>query len=139
MRVADEIHSTARNDGYEKNSTTNPLNRRTFAMTTRHLTRRSFLQTVSTAALATPNLISSSAWAASKKLLPSDRIVMGFIGVGTQGRGLLSGFLRSKETQVVAVCDVDTTRRENAKKTIEDHYAKQTDRGAYKGCTAYTD
>ena len=108
-------------------------------MTTRHITRRSFLQTVSTAALAAPTLISSTAWAAGKKLLPGDRIVMGFIGVGTQGRGLLSGFLRSKETQVVAVCDVDTTRRENAKKTVEDYYAKQTDRGAYKGCAVYED
>jgi hypothetical protein len=50
---------------------------------------------------------------------------MGFIGVGTQGRGLLGGFLNYSEVQVVAVCDVDTTRREHSKKTVEDFYAKK--------------
>ena len=59
--------------------------------------------------------------------------------MGTQSRGLLNGFLHNKETQVVAVCDVDTTRREHAKKTVEDYYAKQTDKGTFKGCAAYKD
>src|SRR5262245_35771080 len=103
------------------------------------ITRRHFLQTASTFALAAPQLVSSTAWAAGKQLLPSDRIVLGFIGVGTQGRGLLNGFLHNKGTQVVAVCDVDTTRREHSKKAIEDYYAKQTDRAGFKGCAAYTD
>jgi predicted dehydrogenase len=63
---------------------------------------------------------------------------MGFIGVGTQGRGLLGGFLNKKDVQVLAVCDVDTTRRDHSKKTVEDYYAQknQTD---YKGCAAYRD
>ena len=59
--------------------------------------------------------------------------------MGKQNSGLLNGFLHSKDTQVVAVCDVDTTRRENAKKTVEDYYAKQTDKGTFKGCAAYKD
>ena len=107
--------------------------------TNSRITRRHFLQTASAFALAAPQLVSSTVWAAGKKLLPSDRIVMGCIGVGTQGRGLLNGFLKSKDTQVVAICDVDTTRREHSKKTVEDYYAKQTDRGVYQGCATYKD
>ena len=63
----------------------------------------------------------------------------GFVGMGKQNSGLLNGFIHNKETQVVAVCDVDTTRREHAKKTVEDYYAKQTDKGTFKGCEAYKD
>ena len=40
--------------------------------------------------------------------------------------------------QVVAVCDVDTTRREHSKKTVEDFYAKKNTAG-YKGCAVYND
>ena len=39
---------------------------------------------------------------------------------------------------MVAVCDVDTTRRESAKQMVEDAYAQKRLAG-YKGCTAYSD
>ena len=74
----------------------------------RRLNRRSFLIT-STAGLAAPFFLPSHVW--SSDVPPNDRITMGFIGVGTQGRGLLDGFLKKKVTQVLAVSDVDTTRR----------------------------
>ena len=54
---------------------------------------------------------------------------MGFIGMGTQGRGLLGNFLR-QDTHVVAVCDVDTTRRNDAKKKVDKFY-KNSDCAAY--------
>jgi hypothetical protein len=82
------------------------------------LTRRRFLQTTTLAGAAAPFLLPSHVWSADTAA--NDRIVMGFIGVGTQGRGLLGGFLNNSEVQVVAVCDVDTTRREHSKKTVED-------------------
>jgi predicted dehydrogenase len=63
---------------------------------------------------------------------------MGFIGIGTQGRGLLNGFLRSAQVQALAVCDVDTTRREHSKKTIEDYYRSKNNQ-EYKGCAEYKD
>ena len=66
---------------------------------------------------------------------PSKRITMGFIGMGTQGRGLLGGFLGDREVQVVAVCDVDTNRREAAKKTVEGAYGANRPEG-WKGCDA---
>ena len=102
-----------------------------------HFTRRQFLKTTATLALAAPTLLPSSVWGAAKG--PNDRITLGFIGMGKQNSGLLNGFLHNKETQVVAVCDVDTTRRENAKKTVENYYAQQTTKGTFKGCATYKD
>src|SRR5205085_922669 len=99
------------------------------------LSRRSFLQTTSALALTAPNFVSAAFfWSRKKKVAANSRIVLGFIGVGKQGGGLLGGFLNSKDTQVVAVCDVDTTRREFRQKVVNDHYAKAKDVTAYKGC-----
>src|SRR6516165_6619867 len=102
----------------------------------RKFTRREFVKATSALGVAAPFILPSSVWSAGVK--PSNRITMGFVGVGTQGRGLLDGFLGNKETQVLAVSDVDTTRREHSKKTVEDRYAKQTG-SDYKGCADYRD
>jgi hypothetical protein len=53
-----------------------------------------------------------------------ERLTLGFIGNGKMNSGHLNNFLGRKEVQVVAVCDVDTTRRENAKKTVTERYSK---------------
>jgi len=102
------------------------------------LPRRAFIRTATAAGLAAsaPFLLPSRLWSAEAK--PSGQLTLGFIGVGTQGRGLMGGFLNRKECRVLAVCDVDTSRREHAKKRVEDHYAKQAGIN-YKGCTAYND
>src|SRR6185295_4979269 len=104
--------------------------------TAKSLSRRHFLKRTA-AATAAPFILPSHIWSAETK--PNDRITMGFVGLGKQNRGLLGDFVKRKETQVLAVCEVDTTRRNSAKKIIEDYYAKQTDRGAYKGCDTYVD
>jgi hypothetical protein len=83
------------------------------------LARRQFLKLTSAASLTAP-LILSSAWADSARKGPSDRITLGFIGTGTQGRGLLNNFLNQPDTQVLAVCDVDTTRREHHRKIADE-------------------
>jgi len=99
--------------------------------------RRRFLRnSVLTGAIA-PFILPSRIWAAEAQ--PNERITLGFIGVGTQGRGLLGGHLRSKDTRVLAVCDVDTTRRENAKKMVDEQYAKDANAASAKGCDAYND
>jgi len=97
------------------------------------ISRRSFLKSASVAGV--PFILPSRIWAAETK--PNSRLTMGFIGMGTQSRGLLGGFL-GQETQVLAVCDVDTTRRENAKKRVDDYYDKQNGRTG-DGCTTYND
>jgi predicted dehydrogenase len=104
--------------------------------TPHHPTRRAFLQ--GTAAAAAPLLLGHAAFASDKKVAPSDRLTLGFIGVGTMNRGHLGWFLGQKDVQVLAVCDVDTTRREAAKKTVEDRYGRDK-KGTYKGCAACND
>ena len=98
--------------------------------------RRSFLKSTLAAGVA-PLFLPPHLWSAETKA--NDRITLGFIGCGIQSRGLLGGFLDKSQTQTVAVCDVDTTRRENHKKIAEDHYAKAAQADQYKGCTAYGD
>jgi len=61
--------------------------------------------------------------------------LLGDIIVGVVG-GLLGGFL-GQETQVLAVCDVDTTRRSAAQKRVDDFYGKRA--GQRAGCAAYSD
>lgn len=99
--------------------------------------RRQFLKLTSAASLAAP-LILSSSWAGAARRAPGDRITLGFIGTGTQGRGLLNNFLNQPDTQVLAVCDVDTTRREHHRKIAEDFYSTKQDK-QYQGCAAYKD
>jgi predicted dehydrogenase len=102
------------------------------------MTRRRFLQSSVLAASSLPFIVPASALGAQGKP-PSERITLGFIGVGTQGRGLLGGFLGQKDVQVLAVCDVDTTRRESARKTVESRYAADIKSGTYKGCAGFND
>jgi len=97
-------------------------------------TRRQFLKT-SSAAAAAPLLLSSATLALGAKG-PNERITLGFIGTGTQGRGLLQNFLNQSDTQVLAICDVDTTRREHHKKLTDDFYSAKGNK-EYKGCAVY--
>ena len=103
--------------------------------TDKQVSRRDFIRIASAVGIVTPILIPSHVWGA--KTPPSDRLTMGFIGMGTQNRYLLTRFL-GKDTQVVAVCDVDTTRREAARQMVEDAYSQNKVAG-YKGCTMYSD
>lgn len=70
---------------------------------------------------------------------PNDRIELGFIGMGTQGRGLLGNCLRRGNVRVVGVCDVDGDRRENARRMVDDHYAKEAGGSGRGGCHAAED
>ena len=87
-------------------------------------TRRDFLKrsaAVATGALILPQIIPSTALGMGGKLPPSDRIVMGAIGVGSQGTGNMQTFLgHIKEVQFAAVCDVDTKHSDNAKRLVDE-------------------
>ncbi|MDZ4289964.1 MAG: Gfo/Idh/MocA family oxidoreductase [Prosthecobacter sp.] len=97
--------------------------------------RRSFIQSAAGAVVA-PFILPSRVWSA--ETAPNARLNLGFIGVGKMNSGHLGNFLGREQVQVVAVCDVDTTRREAAKKRVDENYAKKA--GAeYKGCAAYND
>ena len=99
------------------------------------LSRRSFLKAALAAGTA-PLLLPSRIWAA--QVGPNDTIRLGFIGCGIQSRGLLRGFLSQPNARTVAVCDVDTQRRDNQKRLVEEFYAKQSGTD-FKGCTTHND
>lgn len=97
-------------------------------------TRRNFLK--GTAALAaSPFILPSNIWSAETK--PNDHLGMGFVGMGKQHRGLLDNFLR-QGVKILGVCDVDTTRRTNAKNKVNEFYTKNPDKGKPE-CKDYND
>jgi predicted dehydrogenase len=98
------------------------------------ISRRRFHQAVA-AGLALPTICTSPL---RGDKAPSAKVTLGFVGVGVMGRGHLSYFLHQPDVQVLAVSDVVAERREHARKTALDHYAK-TKKGGYKGCAAYND
>lgn len=105
-----------------------------------HITRRDFLRraAVVSGAMAAPWIIPASAMGASG-VPPSERLTMGLIGHGMMGRGHLSRLLGDPAIQVLAVCDVDRIRREEAKERTEHKYAAERASGTYRGCAAYND
>lgn len=104
-------------------------------MQTRPLTRRSFLR--STLALgAAPLILRPGAWGQNA---PSRQITLGFIGMGKHGHSLMGACLSRRELRVLAVCDVDSTRRNHAKSVVEKRYANLHPSGACAGCSAYGD
>jgi len=84
-------------------------------------TRRQFVAST-TAAVAAPYVITSTALGGEGRPPASERIVMGGIGIGNMGSGDLGAFLGRNEVQYVAVCDVRQGAAQNAKKRVDDRY-----------------
>ena len=103
-----------------------------------NLSRRRFLKHAAALSVA-PSVIPASALGKDEAVAPSERIVLGSIGIGMMGRGHLRCFLGFDDAQVAAVCDVDRWRREQAKTTVEETYAARKQSGTYRGCEAYND
>jgi predicted dehydrogenase len=81
------------------------------------LSRRDFLKSsaaTAAAALAGLTIVPCSVLGANA---PSNRITIGCIGLGAQGSWIIKGFMSQPGAQVVAICDVDTSHRENAQNT----------------------
>ncbi len=97
------------------------------------ITRRQFLKKSVVAATGTfllvPTIVPSSVFGANA---PSNRITFGCIGVGRMGLGDLREIMGFKQTQVIAVCDVDSKRVKYAQQLVEKRYSTQ-------GCATYKD
>ena len=107
--------------------------------TTARIGRRQFMRRSAGAiasALALPNIISSRAWA---EAAPSNRLTLGFIGIGKQMRGHIGHFLGRSRVQVVALCDVESIRLGIQQKVVNDFYAEREGAGSYAGCEIYGD
>jgi len=85
------------------------------------ITRRGFCKGAG-AALAVPYAIASTALGAPRRAAPSARITMGTIGIGGRGRDDMGNFLRNGDVQMVAVCDVQASRRKIGKNAVDKHY-----------------
>ena len=106
-------------------------------MTQRNKVSRRTILKGAAGALAVPYFVPASALGRGGWLPPSERITVGFIGIGNMGGGHFDGFLDDKQLQVVAACDVRRDVRERRKKQAEDKYAADRQAGTYKGCEAY--
>lgn len=106
--------------------------------TRKKMTRRQFLQTTSAAMIAAPMIVPASALGRAGHAPPSERITVGFIGCGKMAFDFhLPTLLGFNDVQALAVCDVDTNRRQRAKGRVQEAYSKDN-RGA-KECAAYND
>lgn len=90
---------------------------------TKKTTRRDFLRrsaAISAGAFVFPHIVRPSALGLGGVLPPSDRVVIGSIGVGSQGMSNMRDFLALRNAvQFVAVCDVDTDHLTRAKETVD--------------------
>jgi predicted dehydrogenase len=97
------------------------------------LTRRDMLRWTA-AAMAAPYFIPSSVLGRGRRAAPSERITLGFIGVGNMGGGHLETFLGYPDVQVVGICDVSRDKREKARQQVEEAYAAEKEAGTFQGC-----
>ncbi len=94
------------------------------------ISRRSF----SAGALAAPFVVPSSVLARAGRVQPNDQITVGFIGLGIRARNLMNGagWLKNENIRIVAVCDVDSTRRDHRQNMVNEAYGNSD-------CDAYLD
>jgi len=85
--------------------------------------RRKFIRNAAFLAGA-PMIVPSSVLGLNGKTPPSERIVLGGIGLGPRGREVLAGFLKQDDVQFVAIADAQKERAEIVKRVVERKYGK---------------
>ena len=100
----------------------------------RVLSRRAFLRkSTAVAGIAVaPLIVPARVLGRDGGVAPSNRIVLGGIGIGPRGRQVLASMLPELDVQFVADCDVQKTVRESVKAMADEHYGDR-------GCTVYRD
>jgi len=95
------------------------------------LTRRAFL-TRTSLVLAAPAIIPASAVGRDGHVAPSEKIILGGIGLGSRGMTDLRSMWSESDVQFVAICDPNRSRREAVKRAVDERYGN-TD------CALYSD
>ncbi len=72
-----------------------------------------------------PLVVPASALGRGAAAAPSDRIVMGAIGVGRQGSGDMRGFLNNPDVRIKAICDVQQANRERSETLVNNRYGSK--------------
>jgi len=83
------------------------------------------------AVLAAPYVIPGAALGMSGAVAPSERIMLGAIGLGGRGTGDLGSFMGNSDVQFIAICDVRKQRREAIKAMADSRYGN-TDCAMYR-------
>ena len=103
-------------------------------MTTKRtrISRRDMMRisTLGTAAIAAPTIIPSSAMGFAGFTAPSERLTLGMIGMGMMMDGHFNNMLNRENIQILAVCDVDESKREAARNRVNTKYGN-SDCGCY--------
>src|SRR5438128_2631405 len=109
-------------------------------MKTRHTSRRAFLTAAGKGIVASsvvagfPSIVPASVFGASA---PSNRINVGAIGTGRISRAHdLPGIWQHDVARIMAVCDLDSRRVDDAKALVNGYYAEKAGK-PYDGVTAY--
>jgi len=91
------------------------------------LSRRQFLKGAALAggALAAPTFVPASALGRNGTVAPSERILLGGIGIGSRGTFDLNWMLAETDVRFVAVCDVRRERRQAVKQIVDRRYNNQ--------------
>ena len=105
-------------------------------MKSRRTSRRTFLKNAAMT-MAAPTVITSTALGRAGIPPASERVTLGFIGVGGRGNALAHSFLRIPEAQCVALSDCFDSRRKNTARSFDDFYAGRDGKGANKACSTY--
>jgi len=84
------------------------------------------------AALGAPHIVASSVLGKDGDVAPSDKIILGAMGIGGRGGYVFGCMLREPDVRCVAVCDVRRDRRERTKQMAD---ARNGDNK----CVAYSD
>jgi predicted dehydrogenase len=89
------------------------------------LNRRECLKgaVAASAACFMPTIIPAAALGRGGAVAPSERIVLGGIGLGARGEFDLNWMLREKDVQFVAICDARKVRRTAIKQIVDKHYS----------------
>ena len=87
--------------------------------------RRNFLKSTAVASIAMPTIIPASALGKDGAVAPSNRLVMGGIGIGPRGRKVLGCFLKQPEVQFVTIADAQADRREIVRRLVNREYKNE--------------
>src|SRR6478752_3038186 len=86
--------------------------------------RRQFLRSaaLTAGAAAFPTLVPVSVLGRNGNVAPSERIVLGGMGVGGRGSYVLSWMLPEPDVQFVAICDAKKSSRQAVKRMVDERY-----------------
>lgn len=108
-----------------------------------NINRRSFLRTTAKGAVASGLMVTAFPTIVPASVLgknaPSNQINVAALGTGRISRDHdMPNVWKHEQARIIAVCDLDSKRVEDARKLVNDHYSKKTGK-AYDGVKTYGD